>query len=180
MTSFIFVRHGQSQANADVIIADEHSPLTELGVEQARKTADEIRKFNITKIVRSPFLRAQQTAETIAKELVIGIEDILVLDELAERDLGVLKNKHREHEGTWYFADDESEGIEKRADLYARMSHCLEDLKELAKGESLLVVGHAVSGFYLLQAAARKGSVDEFDALSMMNNAGYVEVTIEE
>ncbi len=180
MTSFIFVRHGQSQANADVIIADEHSSLTELGIEQARKSADEIRQFNITKVVCSPFLRARQTAETIARELGIDTNSITAIDGLAERDLGVLKNKPKEHDGTWYFADDESEGIEKRADLYARMSQCLEQLKEIAEGESLLVVGHAVSGFYLLQAAARKGSVDEFDALSMMNNADYVEVEIEE
>lgn len=178
MTSFIFVRHGQSEANANGIIADAHAPLTEEGIEQARRTADEIRQFNITKVVCSPYLRAQQTAETIASELGIELKDIEILDDLRERGLGVLEAKPREHEGIWYFSDDESEGIEKRADLYRRMKRCLDQLAERAEGESLLVVGHSVSGFYLLQAAARKGSVDEFDPLSMMKNADYVEVTI--
>lgn len=179
MTSFIFVRHGQSEANANGIIADATPPLTEEGIEQARRTADEIRDLSITKVVCSPYLRAQQTAETIAGELGIELKDIKILDDLRERGLGVLEAKPREHEGIWYFSDDESEGIEKRADLYERMKRCLEQLRERAKGEKLLVVGHSVSGFYLQQAAARKGAVDEFDPLSMMKNADYVEVIIE-
>lgn len=180
MKSFIFVRHGQSQANADGIIADERSPLTEQGIEQARKTAGEIQKFNITKIVCSPYIRARQTAETIAGELGIDVADIQLLDSLRERGLGVLQNKPKQHEGTWYFADDTSEGIEQRVELYKRMNKCLEILREMGEQEQLLVVGHAVSGFYLLQAAAKKGSVDEFDALAMISNADYVEVSLSE
>ena len=180
MTSFIFVRHGQSEANANGIIADAHPPLTEEGIEQARRTADEIRGLGITKVVCSPYLRAQQTAETIAGELGIELKDIEILEDLKERGLGVLEAKPREHEEIWYFSDDESEGIEKRADLYARMERCLDQLIERAEGEKLLVVGHSVSGFYLLQAAARKGSVDELDEPSMLNNAGYVEVSVQE
>lgn len=178
MTSFIFVRHGQSEANANGIIADAHPPLTEEGIEQARRTADEIRDLGVTKVVCSPYLRAQQTAETIAGELGIELKDIEILDDLKERGLGVLEAKPREHEGIWYFSVDDAEGIEKRADLYERMKRCLDQLIERAEGEKLLVVGHSVSGFYLLQAVARKGSVDEFDALSMMNNADYVEVEV--
>ena len=178
MTSFIFVRHGQSETNANGIIADAHPPLTEEGIEQARRTADEIRDLSITKVVCSPYLRAQQTAETIAGELGIELKDIEILDDLKERGLGVLEAKPREHEGIWYFSDDESEGIEKRVDLYERMKRCLDQLRERAEGQKLLVVGHSVSGFYLQQAATHKTSVDDFDPLSMINNADYVEVII--
>lgn len=180
MKSFIFVRHGQSEANANGIIADAHPPLTEEGIEQARRTAHEIRGLGITKVVCSPYLRAQQTAETIAGELGIELKDIEILEDLKERGLGVLEAKPREHEGIWYFSDDESEGIERRADLYERMKRCLDQLAERAEGEKLLVVGHSVSGFYLLQAAAGKNSVDNFDALEMMKNADYIEVSVAE
>ena len=178
MTSFIFVRHGQSEANANGIIADATPPLTDEGIEQARRTAEEIRGLGVTKVVCSPYLRAQQTAETIAGELGIELKDIEILDDLKERGLGVLEDNPREHEGEWYFTADDAEGIEKRADLYERMKLCLDRLIERAEGEKLLVVGHSVSGYYLLQAAARKSSVDEFDAMSMMKNADYVEVEI--
>ena len=76
MGKFIFVRHGQSQANADGILADEHSPLTELGIEQARRTGYEIQSLGIKTILCSPFLRTQQTAEIIAGELGIEISHL--------------------------------------------------------------------------------------------------------
>jgi probable phosphoglycerate mutase len=176
MASFIFVRHGQSQANADGIIADAHSPLTESGIEQARITANELRSLNITTIACSPYLRAQQTAETIAGELGVDIAHIQVIEELRERGLGVLENKPKEHEGTWYFTDDESENIEPRTRLFERMNHCLKSLQKIGKDENLLVVGHAISGFYLLQAATKKSSVELFDLPSQMSNADFVKV----
>ena len=176
MQRFLFVRHGQSQANADGIIADAHSPLTEAGIAQARKTAQEVRQFNVTAIACSPYLRAQQTAETIAGELGIGIAHITIINELRERGLGVLENKRREHEGTWYFVDDESEGIEQRIDLLTRMTECVGVIARLGENQSGLVVGHAISGFYLLQAAAKKSSLDAFDSPSQISNADYVEV----
>lgn len=176
MAGFIFVRHGQSQANADGIIADAHSPLTEAGIEQARVTANELRDFNITTIVCSPYLRTQQTAETIAGELGIEIAHIRIIDELRERGLGVLENNPKEHEGTWYFTDDESEGIEPRQKLFERMNNCLKTLQDFGENENLLVIGHAISGFYLLQSAAKKPSIELFDLPSQMSNADYIEV----
>lgn len=173
---FIFVRHGQSKANADGIIADAHSPLTEDGIKQATKTANELRNFNITTIVSSPYLRTQQTAETIAGELGIELAHIKIIDELRERGLGVLENNPKEHEGTWYFTDDQSEGIEPRQKLFERMNHCLKTIQEIDKNENILVVGHAVSGFYLLQAAAKKPKIELFDLPSQMSNADYIEV----
>jgi len=173
---FIFVRHGQSQANADGIIADAHSPLTEAGIEQARITANELRSFNITMIVCSPYLRTQQTAETIAGELGIEIAHIKIIEELRERGLGVLENNPKEHEGTWYFTDDESVGIEPRQKLFERMNKCLKTLQSIGENENLLVIGHAISGFYLLQAAAKKPSIELFDLPSQMSNADYIKV----
>lgn len=178
MHSFIFVRHGQSQANADTIIADANSPLTASGIEQARKTANEIRDFNITTIICSPYLRAQQTAEIIAGELGISIPNIKVIDELRERGLGVLENRPREQEGTWYFVDDKSAGIESRKDLFARMTRGFNIVKKLSKDESVLVVGHAISGFYLLQVAAKKVSVEVLDSPSQMSNADFIKVKL--
>jgi broad specificity phosphatase PhoE len=173
---FIFVRHGQSQANADGIIADSSSPLTEAGIEQARKTANEVREFGITAIACSPYLRAQQTAETIAGELGIDIAHITIIDELQERGLGVLENRPKEYEGTWYFTDDSSEGIEPRTALLRRMTECVGIIAKLGESQQVLVVGHAISGFYLMQVAAKKTSLEAFDSPSQMSNADFVEV----
>jgi len=178
MPNFIFVRHGQSQANATGVIADAHSPLTEEGIKQAQKTANEVKQFKITLIACSPYLRAQQTAETIAGELGIDIAHIKIIDSLQERNLGVLENNPREHEGTWYFTDEGSEGIEPRTKLFERMKGCLAEIKQLSENDAVLVVGHAISGFYLLQAAAKKNSVDGFGSPSQMSNADYTVVEL--
>ncbi len=175
---FIFVRHGQSQASVDVVIADAHSPLTESGIVQARKAGLELKDKGITLIASSPYLRARQTAEAIAGEIGIDVAHIKIVDELRERGLGVLEGKHMDHEGPWYFTFDESEGIEQRQDLLSRMRRCLGVIKEFAEHEMVLVVGHSISGFYLLQAAAGKQSVAELEPPAKMSNAGYVEVEL--
>lgn len=180
MSSFIFVRHGQSQANANGVIADAHSPLTENGIEQARKTAQEVKEMGITMIGCSPYLRAQQTAETIAGELGIDIAHIKIIDELQERGLGKLENMPKEHNGLWYFTDDTSEGIELRADLLKRMSNCLNIINELSSGENeyMLVVGHSISGFYMMQVAEKKTSVELMDSPALMNNADFIKIEL--
>jgi broad specificity phosphatase PhoE len=177
MSQFIFVRHGQSKANADMVIAEAYSELTEKGVRQARETAQKVRNFNITTILCSPYQRAKQTAEILASELNIDKDHIKIIDELHERDLGSLKNKLKEHEGLWYFTDDETEGIEKRAELLRRMSVCLERIRQESKeGETVLVVGHAIAGFYLLQVCAKKVSLQDFDLPLELHNAEYMVV----
>ncbi len=56
------------------------------------------------------------------------------------------------------------------------MSKCLEILKKLSEKETLLAVGHGCSGFYLLQIAAKKKSVKDFDTVSLMEIAGFIKV----
>jgi len=87
----IFVRHGESQANKDSVVAGARldSPLTEKGREDARKTAAALRDgdFEIDYVVSSPLVRALDTAKIIEEELGLG-KDVMVMDELIERDAG--------------------------------------------------------------------------------------------
>ncbi len=175
-SSFIFVRHGQSQANADSVIANAHSPLTQTGIEQARATAHEVKHLDITQIACSPYLRAQQTAQAIATELGLDIDSIQTIEDLRERGLGIHQNQPRIHEGIWYFTDDTSKGIELRADLLKRMTHCAQQIKNLGTDKKTLVVGHAISGFYLTQVLSGHATLDQFDPPELMSNAAYVEL----
>jgi broad specificity phosphatase PhoE len=176
MDEFIFVRHGQSQANADKIIADANSPLTSLGYEQAKATGINLKGEGVTQIVCSPFLRARQTAKTIAGEIGIDPDKIKVVDELRERGLGVLEGTKRDHASEWYYLTDEPDGIELTTTLYNRMSKCLKILKKMSEKGSLLAVGHGCSGFYLRQIAAKKASVKDFDTVSLMDNAVFIKI----
>jgi broad specificity phosphatase PhoE len=64
-TRILLVRHGQSVTNAGGRAADQVSnPLTELGRAQARQFAEHL-DCKPTRIIVSPFLRAQQTSEPL-------------------------------------------------------------------------------------------------------------------
>ncbi len=176
MSKFIFVRHGQSQANADGILADPHSPLTEEGLKQARRTGYELRGMGIKTVVCSPFLRAQQTAETIAGELGIDVAHIKIIEELHERRLGKLELTPKVHDSEWYETTYGEEGMELRPDIIKRMQKCLSKIKAESKNGLVLAVGHGGSGRYLVQVSHGKKRFEDFDIHAPINNADFIEV----
>lgn len=77
-----FVRHGETELNAQNIRQGAEGGLTELGRAQALETAKRFPKHkgHPQVIIASPFERTRETAEIIAKELNMPIEysDLLV------------------------------------------------------------------------------------------------------
>ena len=68
MTTLIFVRHGQSEANEKHIFAGHFDvPLTELGKKQAECTAEFLKNYDIDVLYSSDLQRAYNTALPIAK-----------------------------------------------------------------------------------------------------------------
>lgn len=177
-----FVRHGQSEANAAGIVAGSENPaLTEAGIAQAQKTGVELVNHDIRFIVCSPYLRAQQTAEIIAGEIGLGLADINVIDELRERYLGEKEGKPKVDPSEWFFIADGEAGIEPRQELLDRMISALDKIRKLLPSAgNVLVVGHAVSGFYFLQAAKGKLRAEELDDFHEMSNADYIEIETSE
>lgn len=178
MTDFIFVRHGQSQANSDKEIATDLSPLTEQGIEQAKITAKEIKELGIVQIASSPLIRAQQTAEIIAGELGIELGHIKVIEELKERGLGELRGKPKEHESDYYYSVDNEFKVESRTDTLKRMAICIHRIKELSASGKVLVVGHAVSGYFLIETAKGKTQLNELESPSEISNADYLVIAV--
>lgn len=74
LTKIFVVRHGQSSFNATENIesyahdGELGSPLTEKGIEQARKVAQKLKKLEFAAILSSDMNRTRETAEVIAKE----------------------------------------------------------------------------------------------------------------
>ena len=178
----LFVRHGKSIANANATIGEPDTPLAEEGLEQARVTGYDLRSQNVTKIVCSPFIRAQQTAEIIAGELGLPLDSIQVIPEFHERRMGELEGGPKSFETSYYYENDAEHGFETHADLIARMQRALTHIKEVAANTegTTVAVGHATSGFYFLQVAKGRRNFAEFDPVNQMGNAEFVEVPIKE
>lgn len=178
MSSFIFVRHGESQANASGLIATLDSPLTDKGKEQAHKTGLELKGKGIDTILCSPLTRAKQTAEIIAHELKISPSEIQIVDDLQERLAPGFEGKPKQHPGEWYITTDDPRE-ESREVLIERMKRALDVIrKTVGKRKSVLVVGHGASGYYLFEIAKGKTKYSEFDPPELMVNADYVKVEL--
>lgn len=66
----LLIRHGQSQANIDHIIQDDHDPLTDLGRQQADSLGRHLAASReITHLYSSPLARARETAEIIGRHI---------------------------------------------------------------------------------------------------------------
>lgn len=180
MNSIIFVRHGQSQANADKMIAVADSPLTELGRAQAKATAEQLKHEHVTAIACSPYIRARQTADILATELGIGAANIHIIDELHERGFGQKEGGPKEHESFWYYTVNDEYDIESQQALIERSRQALKEIKTLAEQQNgtLVVVGHATAGFYLRQVAGGRQTFAEFSLPEELPNANYVRLEL--
>jgi len=81
-----FFRHGQTDFNKQNRIQGRIDiPLNEVGIEQALKLLDKLKKLNIEYIISSPLKRSLKTAEIFAEENNLNIE---IIDNLIEADCG--------------------------------------------------------------------------------------------
>ena len=87
MGQIIFLRHGQAKNNTERILAGrtEGIPLTDVGIEQAKHTAELLEHMNISAIYSSPIQRAKHTAEIVGQHNSI---DVTIDDRLIELDMG--------------------------------------------------------------------------------------------
>ncbi len=185
MTTWIFVRHGESEAN----LLHEFSnrgvkhPLTDLGVRQAMQLAQKLKGRSIAAIYCSPLLRARQTAWIIGRELTIAPR---VAPALIEFDTGVLEGKSDEK--SWQVFDDifldwlvhgnftrSFEGGDSFTSIRARFMPFVQGLQAQFAGsaQSLLFVGHG--GTYLSMLPAILTNIDFDYALAhRLTNTGMV------
>ncbi len=173
-----FVRHGQSEANEAGIVADSSPKLTLKGIEQAERTGRELKDMNIAKVVSSTYVRAQQTAEIIAGEIGLGLKDIELLEELKERGMGECEGKPKDLDNASFFTFDTERGFEAQADLIERLVKALEVIMQKFGSENIVVVGHAVSGYYFQQVIKGYRKFSDFEDYKHMKNADYIEIEI--
>lgn len=178
MSSFIFIRHGESTANAARALATDDISLTPAGIENVKTASKQLKQFHITKIIASPLPRAQQTAQAIAESLGLDPTAIITLNDLRERSFGTLEGTPKEHESAWYYRLNDQYGTEPQATLIARCKRALTQIKPLADTQQILVVGHATAGFYLLQVAKGHERFADFDEPFQLKNAEFMTVTI--
>lgn len=144
-----FVRHGQTKYNELQLSQDEHEPLSDTGLDQARMIAQRVKSLPVDIIHASPMKRAFQTAgiiqEAIGGEVIYS--DLLKehrrpsvmigkrTDSLLVAEINKECNLHQD-DPLWHYSDEEN-----FLEYKARAQKALEYLEALPQ-ENILVVSH--------------------------------------
>jgi broad specificity phosphatase PhoE len=138
------IRHGETIWNAARILQYPETPLSERGLEQARRLGERMRGVALERILTSDYARAHATAEAVHTTTGAPLE---VHPLLRERNLG-------DHRGTPFAdltvdvfgADYHPPGGESWSEFHARVRRVWELIRTVAKGSSgdFAVVSHAL------------------------------------
>lgn len=155
-TRFIVVRHGETHWNVE----RRHqgyldSPLTQLGLAQARALGERLRTERVDALVSSDLPRACQTAEQLLAQQPSSLP-VRYLPSLRERNMGIFGGLTSEQAAEQF--PDVYEGFrsgdpefrlpqgESLRDLYERIGAAMDTLAEgFAPGQTVVVVTHGGS-----------------------------------
>lgn len=145
-----FIRHAESIANAEKILAVDSVELTVNGIKQAEKVAHRLRDDGFDIVLSSPIRRAFDTAKIIADTIRAPV----IVDELlAEKSYGSLsgksiievdkeKDKMPQLRDLSFGYDYRFWGGESGPDIKERIIKFVEKVKIDYKGKNVLAVSH--------------------------------------
>ena len=141
----VIVRHGQTDWNkAGRMQGSTDIELNDLGREQAREAAVELRGFSREGeswevLAASPLSRAEETAHIIGLEL--GISQVLTVPGVIERSFGEAEGKVLTYEQSRH-PEQRYTGVEPEAEVYRRGIMALQELVREYPGRNIVVVSH--------------------------------------
>ncbi len=146
------MRHGESFANRRGLIASkavnalDNYGLTSIGKEQTNSAAASSVLTSQTIIISSDYLRARETAETVAKELLCDTP-VTLSALLRERDFGQYElSNDTNYSQVWkhdlHHPNGSKNSVETVTQVLARMNRLITDLERKFESEQLLLVSH--------------------------------------
>jgi probable phosphoglycerate mutase len=148
MGRLLLIRHGESEGNrARTFTLTPDVPITDTGREQVERAAEWVAaRYRPTRIVTSPFRRAQQTADILARRLGLGVT---IEPDLRERFYGDLTGQPYaaaralpDFDPATYWLWRPPGGGETLVEVAARAGAALDRVARAAPDEDLLVVSH--------------------------------------
>ena len=144
------IRHGKTEMNAKMLMQGRSDhPLNETGIAQAEEAAERFAEMGvkIDKVYTSPLIRAVQTAEKIAPDAELVIDDRLI-----EMDYGPYEGmdlRNPAPEVISFFMDfvnvSAPEGMEPLPAIVKRLGTFLEEIVKEAETKNILISTHAIA-----------------------------------
>lgn len=180
-TVFYLIRHGESQANRQNRLCGHADwDLTELGQEQARRTAQLFRDIPVDAVLSSDLLRALHTAQAVAdlKGLTVqtdpGFREIFVGPWEGQLETDVIA-REPEVLAAWRRELRHVPGGESIGELYARVKAALDRAAIRYAGCSVVVATHATP-IRLLMCAFSGRPLEEAAQIQPVSNASVTKI----
>ena len=162
MPSIYFVRHGEAAAGFG---AHVDPPLSDLGVTQARTTANHLAGLSPIEIYSSPLRRARETAEELAK---LWHREIMIEDRVAEvpsNDADLASRAEwlaKIMQGTWIALPDNLQ--EWRQNMIDFVENCSNDCVIFSHFVAInILVGYAEDSELMVSFRPDNASITQFD-----------------
>ena len=137
------IRHGRTNNNdLGLFNGRNDEDINDIGIEQAKKVRDTLRKINIDLIICSPMKRTKHTAN------IININNIPIIydNRLIERDTGditLMPYEIIDREEYWnYYSKVKIDKLETVPELFKRVNLFLDEIKKKYRGQNILLVTH--------------------------------------
>ena len=158
------IRHGETASNAARVLQYPETPLSDNGLEQARRLGERLRANVFERILVSDYARAHQTAQAVASTTGAPLE---VDSLLRERNFGDLRGRpyaELEAEGIQPFADDyDPPGGESWAVFHGRVDSAWDQVTAAAgraSGDIAVVTHGLVCSSVVMRKAALATGID--------------------
>jgi len=158
---YFVMRHGESVKNVKNISNSTNtnpSPLTSLGIDAAKTTAQNFVGAKLDYIFVSPLLRAQETAKIVSEISNVSTENIITDDRLTEIATGDFDGKSVADYGKFFSSVEDRfarapKGGETLSEVKNRVGDFIYDVDMRYAGKNILVITHE-DVVWMLEAAA--------------------------
>jgi len=187
MTTFIMIRHGESQANTDGRFAGWwDSPPTELGLLQAEKTAEyAVSAYPMDALYSSDLSRAMSVANAISKRTGMKVNPRKNLREICAGDwesktFAELDEKFPAYQ-IWRtdVGNAVCDGGESVAQLQERILKALSELAEEHPGQTVVITTHATP-IRVTQCACEGKTLSQLKDIPWVSNASVTVFTYDD
>jgi len=178
--TYFVMRHGVSKANLDGRISchvEDVDHLTEDGKKQIIDSIQELKNKEINFIISSDFIRTQETAEIVKRELKISDDNFVLEKRIREFNVGTFEGKTwNEYYGSreekdWYSHTPQSG--ESCKGVKFRMIDFLYDIEKKYQNRNILIVTH--EGPIRMLVAGVNGWNDYETAKKLENEISHLE-----
>lgn len=147
---YFVMRHGEAESNTTGFSStklEAKNPLTQKGVKEVVAAAEALAGEKITMIIASPFERAKQSVEILAKELGVPANKVVYDERLGEIQLGVMDGVNMEgyhaflSEGPDWWSRKPEEG-ESWSEVKNRVGEFIYEFDSKHQDERVLIVAH--------------------------------------